>query len=240
MHKQEKSKRMRERLELKLPVRIRCRETVDFEWTELTHLKDVTPFGAGFNLKRPTEKGRLLHMTMPMPRRLRAFDHAADQYRIWALVRYVKAIQAVDTKAVNFDVGAAFIGRRPPASYEKEPWKRYVISRSTSDGVVPLESRTVLTADERTDTRHRIAVDIQLETIDEKGEVLQSERTVTENISKKGASLFTTLEIPVGRFIRLTSIQSGITTCAAVRARSIGDDAVARIHVEFIEREWPL
>ena len=51
----------------------------------------MTPFGAGFTLKRPTEKGRLLYMTIPMPRQLRVFDHVEDQYRIWAIVRYMKA-----------------------------------------------------------------------------------------------------------------------------------------------------
>src|SRR5882724_8961045 len=130
MNKQEKSPRIRERLGLKLPVRVRCRETPDFEWTEVTRLTDVTPFGAGFTLKRPTERGRLLHMTIPMPRQLRVFDHVEDQYRVWALVRHVEPIAAVDNKSDGFEVGVAFIGKRPPASYEAEPWKRYEISNS--------------------------------------------------------------------------------------------------------------
>ena len=29
-------------------------------------------------------------MTIPMPRQLRVFDHVEDQYRIWAIVRYMK------------------------------------------------------------------------------------------------------------------------------------------------------
>src|ERR1044072_9692902 len=119
-------KRIRERLALQLPVRVRVRETPDFEWTEVTRLTNVTPFGAGFTLKRPTEKGRLLHMTIPMPRQLRVFDHVEDQYRIWALVRYMKA-SVVDNRTV-FSVGVAFTGKRAPASYDKEPWKRYEIA----------------------------------------------------------------------------------------------------------------
>src|SRR5215213_7688697 len=125
-------KRIRERLALQLPVRIRCRETADFEWMEMTRLTNVTPFGAGFTLTRPTEKGRLLHMTIPMPRQLRVFDHIEDQYRIWAIVRYMKTA-IVENKTV-FEVGVAFIGKRPPASYEKEPWKRYDITNTTCQG----------------------------------------------------------------------------------------------------------
>ena len=92
MPEQRNWKRIRERLELKLPVRVHCRETLEFEWTEITRLIDVTPFGAGFTLKRPIEKGRLLHMTIPMPRQLRVFDHVEDQYKVWALVRHVKPV----------------------------------------------------------------------------------------------------------------------------------------------------
>jgi hypothetical protein len=78
-----RTKRIRQRLELRLPVRIHCRETPDFEWVENTRLINLTPFGAGFTLKHPVEKGRLLQMTIPMPRQLRVFDHVEDQYKVW-------------------------------------------------------------------------------------------------------------------------------------------------------------
>jgi len=234
-------KRIRERLELKLPVRVLCRETPDFEWTEMTRLNNVTPFGCGFSLKRPTEKGRLLHMTIPMPRQLRVFDHAEDQYRVWALVRYAKPTIPHDRKPGLFEVGVAFIGKRPPASYETEPWRRYDIATTSFQSMASTEEiRPIPTSDQRIHTRHNIPVDMQVEVIDEKGTVGQTEQTVTENISRRGATLFTTLQIPIGRFIQLTSGQYGMTVFAAVRARSTGADGIARIHVEFIDKEWPL
>src|SRR6267378_3598487 len=125
MPEERKWKRIRERLELKLPVRIHCRETKDLQWTEITRLIDVTPFGAGFTLKRPVEKGRLLHMTIPMPRQLRVFDHAEDQYKVCAVVRYVRPMAPVARKPPLFEVGVAFIGKRRPRSYESDPSKRY-------------------------------------------------------------------------------------------------------------------
>lgn len=233
-------KRIRERLELHLPVRIRCRESADFEWTEMTRLTNVTPFGAGFPLKRPTEKGRLLHMTIPMPRQLRVFDHVEDQYRIWAVVRYLKR-STVD-KQTLFDVGVAFIGKRPPHSYEKEPWKRYDICTTAFEALAnPDDILTPFpTADQRAHTRHNIPVDLRVEIVDASGAVIQTEQTVTEDISTNGATLFTTLEIPLGRFIRVTSDRYGITAHAAIRSRSTGADGVPRIHVEFVDREWPL
>jgi hypothetical protein len=242
MPQEGKFKRIRERLELKLPVRVRCRETPEFEWTEITRLIDVTPFGAGFTLKHPIERGRLLHMTIPMPRQLRVFDHVEDQYRVWALVRYVKAKTEAAASAPIFEIGVAFIGKHPPRSYEENPARRYEIGGKTPESLsIPEEwIQQAASEDQRTYTRHNIPVDIRIETLNDKGEVDQSESTVAENISQKGAAIYTTLELPVGRMIRLTSEQYKLTVHAAVRGRSIGPSGVQRIHVEFIDREFPL
>jgi len=238
MSEQRVYKRIRERLPLSLPVRVRGRETPAFEWTEVTRLSNVTPFGAGFTLKHPTEKGRLLHMTIPMPRQLRVFDHVEDQYRIWALVRYIKT--SVVNETTVFEVGVAFIGKRPPASYEQEPWRRYDVVNTVFQAAKSADEILIPLADQRSYTRHQIAVDMRLEIVDETGQVIEREETVTENISAKGATLFTTLEIPAGRFVRVTSEQYRITAHAAIRSRSTGADGIPRIHVEFIDKEWPL
>lgn len=236
------SRRIRERLELKLPVRVHCRETSDFEWHEVTRLVNVTPFGAGFTLKRPIEKGRLVHMTIPMPRQLRVFDHVEDQYRVWALVRYVRPLTSAKDKTPFFDIGVAFVGKRPPKSYEEDPAKRYDIAESAietlsedSEGLIkPLPS-----SEERA-TRHSIPVDMLLETLNEKGDVASSESTVTENISEGGATIFTSFSLPPGRFIRLTSQQYQHSVHAVVRSVTTGGDGLRRIHVEFVGQEWPL
>jgi hypothetical protein len=242
MPEQRNFKRIRERLELKLPVRVRCRETTEFEWVEITRLIDVTPFGAGFKLKHPIEKGRLIHMTIPMPRQLRVFDHVEDQYRVWALVRYVKTAKPEGKDPPMFEVGVAFIGKHPPRSYEENPAKRYEIGGRTSESLSIAEEwvHPPATDDQRNQTRHHIPVDMKIETLNDKGEVEHSESTVAENISQRGAAIYTTLDLPIGRFIRLTSEQYKVTVHAAVRGRSTGPAGVGRVHVEFIDREWPL
>ncbi len=239
MSEQRNWKRIRERLALSLPVRVQGRETPTFEWTEVTRLTNVTPFGAGFTLKHPTERGRLLFMTIPMPRQLRVYDHVEDQYRIWAIVRYMKT--SISNNRTVFNVGVAFIGKRPPASYEKEPWRRYDINATVFDALTTGDMLTPFASEDlRVLTRHNIPVDMRLEILDVNGEITDSEQTVTEDISTKGATLFTTLQIPPGRFVRLISEQYGITAHAAIRSRSTGADGIPRIHVEFIDREWPL
>jgi PilZ domain len=240
-----KTKRMRERLELALPVRVQGRESEDYEWVELTRLIDVTPFGARFSIARPTEPGRLLHLTLPMPRQLRCFDHVEQQYRVWTLVRNVRAVPPPSSdKLPRFEVGVAFIGKRPPASFEIDPTKRYEVAASPAEsgmwGLSEQPERTLMPDDPRPETRHNIPMDVTVEAFDEKGQIAASESTVTENISRRGAAVFTTLDVARGRFVRLTSRQYGIAVVAAVRARRTGADGIARLHLEFVDRQWPL
>ena len=240
-----KTKRMRERLELSLPVRVHGRESEDHEWVELTRLIDVTPFGARFSIARPTEPGRLLHMTLPMPRQLRCFDHVEQQYRVWALVRNVRAVPAAaKDKLPRFEVGVAFVGKRPPASFEVDPTKRYEVAGSAAEtglwGVYELPERASMPGAARPETRHNIPTDVIVEEFDENGQVSASESTVTENISRRGAAVFTTLNVARGRFVRLTSRQYQISVVAAVRARRIGADGIPRLHLEFVDNQWPL
>jgi hypothetical protein len=63
---------------------------------------------------------------------------------------------------------------------------------------------------------------------------------VTENISRRGAAVWTTLKVDRGRFVRLTSADSGLSVIAAVRAARTGPDGIPRLHLEFIDRQWPL
>ncbi len=236
-------KRIRQRLELRLPIRVKCQEAKNVEWTEITRLIDVTPFGAGFTIKHAVERGRLLHLTIPMPRQLRLFDHAEDQYRVWSLVRYFKSTTPPGDSTPVFEVGVAFLGKHPPRGYLEDPSKRFNIggvAPGRLSAAVEWEPTEVALTDKRTDTRHNIPVDMLLETINESGEVDCSEYTVTENISKKGAALYTTLSLPVGKFVRLRSEQFKTTVHAAVRGHSMGPSGVPRLHVEFIDREWPL
>src|SRR5688500_3499789 len=178
-------KRIRERLALHLPVRVRVRETPVFEWTEMTRLVNVTPFGAGFTLRRPTEKGRLLHMTIPMPRQLRVFDHVEEQYRVWAIVRYVRSDSTAH--GIVFHLGVAFIGKRPPASYDKEPWRRYDVATNVGEALpAPEELIDYAAVGDRHDmTRHQIAADMRVELFDENDKVVQTEQTVSENIGPR-------------------------------------------------------
>ena len=247
---QGKSQRLRERLKLTIPVRVQGRESPSDEWAEMTRLIDVTPFGAAFVLGRPTEPGRMLHLTMALPRQLRCFDHTEDQYRVWSVVRRVESA-AVGTAdegqqggQVKLEVGVAFSGKHPPASYLKNPKTRYeVMGGVGSEGLLKVREPAT---DEQgrpqrsQDTRLPMPINVVLEVLDNCGQVRGTEWAVTENISRRGAAVWSSLGVERGGFVRMTSTEQGISVMAAVRARRVGVDGIPRLHVEFVDRQWPL
>jgi len=244
-HEENKKRRVRERIALSLPVRVTCRESIDHEWVDMSHLVDLTPFGARLRLKRPSEVGRLLLLTMTMPRQLRCFDHVEDQYRVWALVRNLKTLEAVGDKPPRYEIGAAFTGKRPPASFEKDPTILYEVAASVTEtglwGIAEREAQRQVSVNEpRPETRHNIPIEVTIEVLDEKGQVAASETTVTENISRRGAAVFTALNVTRGRFVRITSTQYQISVVAAVRAYRVGANGIPRLHLEFVDKQWPL
>lgn len=243
-----KSKRIRDRLRLSLPVRVRGFESADLQWEEVTRLLDVTPFGARFSIARPTERGRLLYLLLPMPRQLRCYDHIEDQYRVWSLVRHIQATPSQASEDMpRFEVGVAFIGKRLPPSAEQDPTRLYDVAAQTETGLWSLreqldqavaEKEHVMI--ERPETRHNIPVEVRVEVFDKSGKVSASETTVTENISHHGAAIFTTLDAERGSFLRLISAQYQISVLAEVRGRSKGAGGIGRLHLRFVDRAWPL
>ena len=214
---------------------------------EMSRVLDVTPFGARLRLKRPTEIGRLLLLTLPMPRALRCFDHVEDRYCVWSLVRNVKLLDPDSEKSALVEIGVAFVGKRPPRSFESDPSRRYEIARSSSEiglWAVREESAESLSevsvTEKRKETRHNIPVEVLIQVFGKDGGFSESENTATENISQQGAAVFTTLDLSPGRFIRLTSPQYHSSMLAVVRNRHVAPDGIARLHLEFVGSEWPL
>lgn len=237
-----KERRLRERMRLALPVRVLCRESPHEEWTEQSRLIDLTPFGAAFTLTRPVDRGRLLHLQMPMPRQLRCFDHIEDQYRVYALVRRLQ-LAGEDTRGVQlFELGVAFVGKHPPASYKADPATRYEINPGRDAGELwhAHEQQEGRAFAETRETRLTLPVEVIIEALDEHGMTLESEQTVTENLSRSGAAVFTSLKIERGRFVRLRSARFSLAVLAVVRGRRKGPDNIDRLHLEFVDRQWPL
>lgn len=229
--------RIRARLSLKLPIKVLCRENLDYQWTEKSRLIDINQFGAGFTLTRPIEVGRLVQLTAPLPHQLRCFDQLEPMYSVWSLVRHISVIQS---DPVMFRAGVAFIGKRPPASYEEDPTSLYEpLPIKLGHSVMWSVMRRPPTKARR-ETRLAIPLEVLVETFDEAGNASEREYTVTEAISTLGACIPTSLEVEAGRVVRITSVTDGVSLFGAVRSRKVMSDGIARLGIEFIGDRWPL
>jgi hypothetical protein len=213
-------------------------------WSEITRLEDISAFGAGFKLKRPVKRGRLLVMSVPMPRQLRCYDYLEPQYRIWGLVR--RCVPLGKGAAEAYAIGVAFIGKNPPGTYVDNPSKLYDLATREDGGLWQLVD-AVTTPDGgelpgylRRHTRFAIPESLLLEMLDENGDVAASEVSVTENISLGGAAVFTSFNVEPGAFLRVKSEGHNLSIISIVRGKRIGDDGIVRLHLEFIDHMFPL
>jgi hypothetical protein len=245
MQPEGKQRRFRERLEIQLPARVHCRESADHGWVERTRLIDITPFGARLSIGRPTEPGRLLHLTMPLPRQLRCFDYDDEQYNIWSLVRHARPLAAEGDRLPRFEIGVAFIGKHPPLSFEADPSQRYEIADAPVDEHLwnmreqPDTETMRAVGERRSETRRAMAVEVFIEVYDAEGKVSEREPTRSENISRRGMSVITELDIVRGRYVRVRSAHYRIAVIAAVRRLRRGADGFKRLHLEFVDQQWP-
>jgi PilZ domain len=232
------------RINLPLPIRVEHSVAKGSTFNEITRLIDVSAFGAGFNLQQPIKRGRLLLMTIPLSRQLRSYDYLEPQYKVWGIVCH--CIPVREKKGSKYAIGTAFIGKYPPSSYQDNPAKLFDITHREETQfwqVVeapnnPDESH--LPKEDRRHTRYQIPITVTLELLDDIGNAIAKETTVTENISLGGASVFTSLNAGVGSFLRITSDQYNVTLTSIIRGRRQGRDSIPRLHLEFFDRYFPL
>ena len=212
-------------------------------WHADVSLKDVSALGAGFTLHRPVRRGRLITMTLPMPRQLRCFDYDEPQYKVWAAVR--RCMKSRD--AAEYSIGVAFIGKHPPEGFFENPGQLYDIVRSGPEdqlwGLIPadlISKDSQRPRDDRKHTRHAMAEALTIKTVDGDGKVLASESTITENISLGGAAVLTTMQLEPGAFVRVTSERLNVSILSVVRNSRTGVNGITRLHLEFIDRQFPL
>jgi hypothetical protein len=164
---------------------------------------------------------------------------------VWSLVRNVRLLDPGAEKGALVEIGVAFVGKRPPRSFEADPAQRYEIAQSSTEAglwAVKEESGESLAAatHKPRETRHNIPTEVLIEAFAQAGGFSESEKTVTENISQHGAAVFTTMDLSAGRFVRVSSETTGASVLGVVRTRRLGPDGIARLHLEFVGSEWPL
>lgn len=222
---------------LNLTAVIKGREKNFHPWSKTAQVESLSNSGAGFFLSRRCEVGRLVSLIMAMPAHLRRYDHEKKLYRIWGLVQY--CYEAGGEDAAGFHIGVALVGRNAPKSYQKNPAQSYRISGMDKNGLWYIEAQET-SFKQRTSTRYWNSIEASLCQLNDEQRSIATEKTVTENVSESGASVFSELRVAVGDRIRFQSSSPAFSSLSVVRHRSIGIDDRTRVHIEFVDSPFPV
>ena len=233
----EKTERHTERIVISLPIRVEAHEIDSPPWLEVTHLESVSEIGAGFYLTRSFEVGQLLFLTIPLERDLRRYDHDKEQYSVWGIVRHCH--RTLRNNFPVYHVGVAFIGQEPPPNYFDKPSTIYQLGKISESGFWQVSTDEPMPS-RRVQPRYTIPIDIYIAVFDAEENIVAHERTVTENISVGGASVFSALQLNVGDTVKFIKQYGNFSAEAVVRNRRIGEDNLPRLHLEFVNVQFPL
>jgi hypothetical protein len=197
------------------------------KWEEMTTGEDISAGGAAFPLKHEVAKGQALILTLPLPRRFRAFDLSGPTYRVFALVRKVERTTG------GFRIGSMFIGKNPPRGFETHPATRYLLP-----GEARPQPAAAATSERRVEARFELFLKLRVRRDAEAMGTLE-ELTVAENLSKTGARVRTSLPIGKGEILYLEEIGGDFKTRAEVRYVRIGSDQVPRLGLKFLDGPLP-
>jgi len=208
------------RMGLGVTVRVLGHDPDGTAWEEMTATDDASYGGASFPLKHPHGVGQVFSLSLRLPRNFRHYDLTETSYRIFALVRNTRS--NADGKRM---AGVMFVGRVPPKGYETHPGGRYRLPDE------PLAGSAAPRGERRRRERLQIFVSLRLRRVSSSGTV--EEQTVSENVSRGGARVFTSLPVSVGEALTVTDLDERVATEAVVRHVYVGPDRVTRLNLRF-------
>src|SRR5262249_5138986 len=182
---------------------------------------DVSRVGAAVRMSRRVKYGLIVHVTLPLPTKLRSHGFTEPSYTTYAIVRRIQP-----PKDGTRVVGLEFIGAHPPSDYLKRPWGTFKTQKW--EGI-----------DRRGERRHKIVERFEVEYLDQEHHVLGREVVITENLSASGCRIRVSSAPPDFDWLRLKSARRKFDTIAITRNQYVGSDGVERLCVDFIENQCP-
>lgn len=210
------------RLKLNIPIHIVGYDQNHTRWQEISRILDVSSIGVGFGLQHPVKEGCVLHLSFPMPWKLRQFGHSEPSYKIYGVVR-----SSTTSAPLQPRVGVAFIGQKPPALYLEKPWIRF-------------NSTEWKDQDRRKSPRKNITEIVWVEYYDTQNHLLGIEQGCTENISRTGARICVQNPPEAYQFVKVFAMGKGFKSKAIVANRYLGEDGIFRLCINFKNSEWNL
>lgn len=204
------------RLGLSVPVRVQGFDPDGREWQEMTSTNDASYGGASFPLKHSHSVGQVVLLSLPLPSDFRRYALAETSYKTYALIRGVRTASREGAR-----VGVMFLGRTPPKGFQDNPGGRYFLPGDQVE-----ESH----GERRRHERLPLFVNVRVQRTT--GDAAE-ERTVTENLSRGGARVPSTLPVAVGDVVVVSDLTGRASASAVVRNVFVGADRVARLNLQF-------
>ena len=211
-----------ERFKISVPALVAGYDQEGGKWQEVTKTIDVSRMGVAVRMCKQLKHGLVVHITLPLPTKLRSHGFSEQGYNMYAIVRRVEPL--IDGKRV---VGLEFIGATPPADYLHKPWSVFRTQKWNG-------------ADRRREPRERRAEPVAVEYLDEEMKRIHREAGVTEDVSRSGARVRVKCPPPNFEFIRLTCPKLSFNGLALLRNQWTGDDGARRLCLQFVDQKWPL
>lgn len=216
---------------------VKGKDTPDTTWKEVVEVGSFSATGAGFFIARELKVGTIVALMLPLPAHLRCYDHDKELYRVLGLVQHCQPLAGEDRS--GYHVGIAFIGKHAPESYKENPHQNYKICGMSENGLWKVtESRSPYKV--RRHLRYWTNIDLYLALVDAKRDSVAGEKTVTENISKSGAAVFSTLNVGVGERVKFISEKYDFSGLAVVCNHQVATDGRQRLHLQFVENAFPV
>ena len=215
------NRRRCERFNLSVPVFVKGYDRGGNRWQEVTKSLNVSRMGVALRLQTRVRHGAVVHVTLPLPTKLRSHGFSEPGYNMYAIVRRIEP--AGDARVI----GLEFIGSHPPAGYLNKPWATFRTQRWEGP-------------DRRREPRVEHVENVLVEYLDESKELLGREVGVTENVSPNGARLRVRHAPEDFDVVRLTSGDQRFSSLAFLRNRFTDTDGGERLCLQFIEACWPL
>jgi curved DNA-binding protein CbpA len=210
------------RFHLRIPVRVAGYDKQGNKWQDMAQTIDVSRFGVAMEIHKRVRRGMILHLTLPLPTKLRAHGYSDPSYSVWTIVRRVEPV-----KDGVREVGVEFLGEHPPAGFLSRPGEIY---RSKKwDG-----------SERRREVRKQLAEQVRLEFLDEADGRIAEESATLENISPSGARVRLKSVPAEFNLVRVVGKGGDFNSLAIVRDWFSGKDGFERLCLNFIDHKWPL
>jgi hypothetical protein len=214
----ERDRRRQPRTSLALPVSVHGEDADGAAWEERTTTSVASAGGAAMRLGRAVRLGQALHVSLPLPRRFRTVDLGVKECRFYAVVCSVGPAG---------EVGVSFLGKDPPPGYTRNGAGLYLTPPKAVPG-----------AERRSAPRHDGVFFFVLKPRGDRGE-RQEEATVADNLGAGGARVMTTQFFALGEVLDVEEAGGPFRTRAAVRNAYVGEDAVWRLNLMFLDAQAP-